>query len=1182
MQLALGTVGAVIGSYFGPLGASIGWTLGSAIGGMLDPKKVEGPRLSDRKLHTSSYGEMVTIIFGTMRAAGNVFWIGNNGDLVEHTHTEGGKGGPEQITYTYTASFAIGLCEGVMSRVARIWADNELIYDIHGEHGSTLPCTFYPGSEDQLQDPRMVAEDGADETPAYRGTCYVVFEDMDLAPYGNRIPSMSFEIEEAALQSAAMRVVDHNYARVQTWVDPQITDWTMGADEIRIAEVGPNREFVLPGVVPINVRKMDVDLIDAGLTPTLPSDAFPYNFWITPGGFPLVHVGMYRMNAEDIPLWKLGNTVTLGTTDPSITSSSVTSDALHTYGPDIAGGAGVPFGFHIDACCLSMSRDLLFVIGTADDTPGAPPDTWYRIGNGEVIATGTCDLPGSINSLTLSLEDNWRWMWAFVHNTGRMQIYSIDDDGVLSLNVGVGDILINPAAGGVAGGGIKVIAEGYCGVVTSAGDIAVLTRFPIGASVAVPLPDVVLRLAAMCHYDPAEIDVTDLADDRVQGYMISSQMSGRDAMLPLQSAHFFDMPESGGVLKAVKRGHDEAVTIPEDDLAAHVADEGELPALQEIERFHEEELPATLNLVYVNARTDYQNSTQIERRMVTSSQLETTITLAMNLTDQRAKQIAQATIASAWMERMQFKWATSSKYAHLEPSDVIIARGYRLRITQKTDGANDVIQFEGVRDFKALWIQGGVPQIGTGITPVTGRTPQGTDYELLDVPLLADDDDQFGFRLAMAGRIDDTWRGGVLYRSSDGGASYSSVAADGTSDPMGLASTVLGDFFGGNQFDELNTVDVALTAGSAELEAANQAAVLNGSNIALLGNEVFQFKNADLIGDGAYRLSGLLRGRRGTEFATAGHTAGERFVLLDQTTVVPAPLSDLNQPRKYKGVTSGGVLASATARDFTNMGAALRPYAPVHVGGGIDASGNATLFWTRRTRIGGVWIDFVDVQLGEDSEKYVVEIWDAGYAICARSTVVTAATTLAYSAAQQVTDFGATQETIYFTVAQIGTYRLGSRTRASLKGAGGSDGLPLVSVPPYASPPGPPPTSTNPVDHVMSWHSDSFITPAFAIGETKVVSFTTSSTPYDASNLLGGEYTDPAYYREAVLALDSGGTNVVATAPGNQFGFYFGTGIGQTHLLPSTTYYCLIRTRYTNGSPSGPLGASCRMIINLN
>ncbi len=35
---------------------------------------------------------------------------------------------------------------------------------------------------------------GAANTPAYRGTAYVVFEELALSTFGNRLPQLSFEV----------------------------------------------------------------------------------------------------------------------------------------------------------------------------------------------------------------------------------------------------------------------------------------------------------------------------------------------------------------------------------------------------------------------------------------------------------------------------------------------------------------------------------------------------------------------------------------------------------------------------------------------------------------------------------------------------------------------------------------------------------------------------------------------------------------------------------------------------------------------------------------------------------------------------------------------------------------------------------------------------------------------------
>jgi hypothetical protein len=59
---------------------------------------------------------------------------------------------------------------------------------------------IYLGTETQDADPRMESwcEDryGADSCPAYKGTAYIVFEDLPLEKFGNRIPQISVEVQQ--------------------------------------------------------------------------------------------------------------------------------------------------------------------------------------------------------------------------------------------------------------------------------------------------------------------------------------------------------------------------------------------------------------------------------------------------------------------------------------------------------------------------------------------------------------------------------------------------------------------------------------------------------------------------------------------------------------------------------------------------------------------------------------------------------------------------------------------------------------------------------------------------------------------------------------------------------------------------------------------------------------------------
>ena len=50
------------------------------------------------------------------------------------------------------------------------------------------------GTEDQLPDPTIESYEVAGTVPGFRGLAYIVFNDFQLAKYGNRIPNFRFEV----------------------------------------------------------------------------------------------------------------------------------------------------------------------------------------------------------------------------------------------------------------------------------------------------------------------------------------------------------------------------------------------------------------------------------------------------------------------------------------------------------------------------------------------------------------------------------------------------------------------------------------------------------------------------------------------------------------------------------------------------------------------------------------------------------------------------------------------------------------------------------------------------------------------------------------------------------------------------------------------------------------------------
>lgn len=184
---ALGT--AVGGPIGGALGALIGRQVDTALIG--SPTR-EGPRLKELDVTTSSYGSAIARQFGRMRVGGTIIWAT---DLVEHRETQGGgKGRPSVTSYSYSASFAVALSSRPLSGIGRIWADGNLLRGAAGDLKTGGTLRIYPGTGDQQPDPLLTAAEAPGGCPAYRGLAYVVFEDLQLGDFGNRIPALTFEV----------------------------------------------------------------------------------------------------------------------------------------------------------------------------------------------------------------------------------------------------------------------------------------------------------------------------------------------------------------------------------------------------------------------------------------------------------------------------------------------------------------------------------------------------------------------------------------------------------------------------------------------------------------------------------------------------------------------------------------------------------------------------------------------------------------------------------------------------------------------------------------------------------------------------------------------------------------------------------------------------------------------------
>ena len=186
--LVLTAVGTALG---GPVGGAIGAFIGREADQALFGPTRQGPRLKELSVTTSSYGQPLPRNFGRMRVAGTIIWSTE----LQETQKKGGggKGQPSVTTYSYSASFAVALSSTPIDRIGRIWADGNLLRGAAQDLKVAGEMRVYHGTGDTSVDP-LIAADRGDLTPAFRDTAYVVFEDLQLGDFGNRIPALTFEV----------------------------------------------------------------------------------------------------------------------------------------------------------------------------------------------------------------------------------------------------------------------------------------------------------------------------------------------------------------------------------------------------------------------------------------------------------------------------------------------------------------------------------------------------------------------------------------------------------------------------------------------------------------------------------------------------------------------------------------------------------------------------------------------------------------------------------------------------------------------------------------------------------------------------------------------------------------------------------------------------------------------------
>lgn len=522
--------------------------------------------------------------------------------------------------------------------------------------------------------------------------------------------------------------------------------------------------------------------------------------------------------------------------------------------------------------------------------------------------------------------------------------------------------------------------------------------------------------------DPSEIDVEGL-HGAVEGYTINALESAR-ASISIAAAHFgFDATESLGTIKFRLRGQAPAKVFNLDDL---LAGEGGEPIL--FERAQETELPQALKWNVLRSDEDYNQATTEARRRVVSSSRITSESFPLAVPPEEAARRVERSLQERWVGRETSSFGLPPSQLALDPTDVIQiehdGRTYPYRLLAIRD--NEARSLDGILQDRLAYDLPPGPALGTSLARAT--VFGGSLIRFMDLPQLRSD---YSAHQPLLAAYAAPWPGDMaVYRSS----SEDAFTLLRTFSTRAQFAVVAASFAAGptSRFDLANELLIDVNSGT--LTSITDLQLFNGENAFAVETsagvwEIVQAGEVDLVSSGRYRLSRLLRGQRGTEDAMVSSVApGARVVVLS-TSIANLPINqaDVGIPSNWRVGPASLPVAdeSYVASTFTPQARGLQPFSPCHVRQPYlkgRTTGDLSIEWIRRSRdlSADSWAS-AEVPLAEDAESYEVDIMNGATVL---RTLSTSTPSVVYTAAQQVTDFGAALgpgDTLDIRVAQLST-----------------------------------------------------------------------------------------------------------------------------------------------------------------
>jgi hypothetical protein len=1064
-SMLLGSIGS---SLLGPLGGFIG----SQIGGMLDQailgalsEPQRGPRIDDLTSIRGEPGTPLPLVFGADRIPGIVC---ASSDLIETVNKERvgsflGFGGQKIITYTYHVDIDYMLCEGPILGVGRIWAEGNPIrqtwYAMENEtseYPENIGGLNYPNYyKDHLYDPELTPWSIIRSTSA-----------TDDGKFYKSSSNRSAMIEITSIEASNLLLVTE---QVVYWKDTA-TGYYIPLHEDDHGYTGAKAREVAPPAPDVAAATIAFTALDNNADPLGDRPAANNYFRI------IVALGdtreTFALEEGKIGGYDIKHQMTADS-DFNATASTIIS-RVSFYGSganELIDGNEIGAFLGSESQLLSLDSPYDFIKG--GEGGAIPTNAEWLVFEVTFVMLFPIFNTLSYTSQLLVLREStvktadlrdWPDYWNLydaINDWGPKAILQYSGANNVTVYPGKRDQPSDPTMTLVQGAEVPAYT-GRAHVVFDRleledfGNRIPSLAFEVVQYDDVRIADVIENLMTRSgltseYYDTTALPVVGI-QSHVLGYSIATKTSYRAAMETMLEAFRIDAAEIGNSILFRPRDRGVDWTVPMEDLNAITAG-GSFGDTIKLQFRDQVEMPKKLTIRYKDVERNYQANTAAYSRQQGVAKSDNMVELASVMPPRVAKALARDKMRDMWLERTSSQFTAPHRYMYLAPSDIVFVDGSNLgrasfsfKITTLTRGDNGILEIDGVLRETTVYVPdaGEVDVVNTENTfSHAGNSDAILNYTYLRLydmsPLYEGDTDYIYY--GAVGSTSNTWGGASVLRSvyEDGlgttdvtAIQYPTAQYDETvfvsSDDAHvgvIVNTTLQD--GDHEFiDWESEVHVKLYNPDLSLQSIVAQQLWSGVNMAIIGDEVVQFINAEQLAySGYWKLTGFLRGRRGTDTRAilSGHAVLENFVLADSDRVIPIAdeRARAEATLSYKAVTLGDSLATTEFQNFTNNARCLVPLSPVNLHVVHEANDDANISWVRRDRAYTAWVGNVDLYNSEEIEIYELEIYSAqtdNPANLVRTELVYDATTFNYTDALQTADGLTAGQPVLFKVAQ--------------------------------------------------------------------------------------------------------------------------------------------------------------------